>query len=238
MWPTPAPSSGMARSACSNSTQFRQRHRNGGARHRRLQGLLHRRRRRHAGRDRQVRHHPGGRATSRPAAAPSSSSSKARRCRPSKSWQRSEPTADSLHHPSPGSLLLPSMHAPPKSLPRSALPRAARKPRLVWEAGVDVVRLNFSHGTAADHTGTCRDAARGGAHRLGRTVGVMADLQGPKIRIGKFAAKVQIDLKAGQEFIFDIECSSAMRERVGLDYPELVNDVLPAMCCCSTTAAS
>ena len=50
-------------------------------------------------------------------------------------------------------------------------------------AGVDVVRLNFSHGTAEDHTrraALVRDVAR----ELGRTVGIMADLQGPKIRVG------------------------------------------------------
>jgi pyruvate kinase len=53
-------------------------------------------------------------------------------------------------------------------------------------AGVDVVRLNFSHGTAVDHQQRAklvRDAARS----IGREVAIMADLQGPKIRVGKFA---------------------------------------------------
>jgi pyruvate kinase len=71
-------------------------------------------------------------------------------------------------------------------------------------AGIDVVRLNFSHGTAEDHKkriGILRDAA----HKAGRTVGVMADLQGPKIRIGKFAAG-PVTLKAGQSFILDAKC--------------------------------
>jgi pyruvate kinase len=91
-------------------------------------------------------------------------------------------------------------------------------------AGIDVVRLNFSHGTAEDHKkriGILRDAA----HKAGRTVGVMADLQGPKIRIGKFAAGPVV-IKAGQHFILDAACKLGDEGRVGLDYPELVEDVV------------
>ncbi len=90
-------------------------------------------------------------------------------------------------------------------------------------AGVDVVRLNFSHGTADDHRRRV-DALRAAAHRAGRTVGVMADLQGPKIRIGKFSAG-PVALKAGQHFILDAACALGDATRVGLDYPELVEDV-------------
>lgn len=90
-------------------------------------------------------------------------------------------------------------------------------------AGVDVVRLNFSHGTADDHRQRV-ETLRAAAHRMGRTVGVMADLQGPKIRIGKFAAG-PITLKAGQHFILDAACTLGDATRVGLDYPELVDDV-------------
>ena len=53
-------------------------------------------------------------------------------------------------------------------------------------AGVDVVRLNFSHGTAQDHIDRAR-LVREAAQRAGREVAIMADLQGPKIRVGKFA---------------------------------------------------
>ncbi|MDP1734311.1 MAG: pyruvate kinase [Sulfuritalea sp.] len=91
-------------------------------------------------------------------------------------------------------------------------------------AGIDVVRLNFSHGTAEDHKkriGILRDAA----HKAGRTVGVMADLQGPKIRIGKFAAG-PVAIKAGQGFILDAACKLGDEGRVGLDYPELIEDVV------------
>ena len=90
-------------------------------------------------------------------------------------------------------------------------------------AGIDVVRLNFSHGTAEDHKKRI-DILRDAAHKAGRTVGVMADLQGPKIRIGKFAAG-PVAIKAGQSFILDAACKLGDEGRVGLDYPELVEDV-------------
>ncbi|MBP8307546.1 MAG: pyruvate kinase [Burkholderiaceae bacterium] len=90
-------------------------------------------------------------------------------------------------------------------------------------AGTNVVRVNFSHGSAAEHTATVK-MVREIAHRLGRDIGILADLQGPKIRIGKFA-EGKIDLATGDRFIFDIECELGDQQRVGLDYKELVNDV-------------
>lgn len=95
--------------------------------------------------------------------------------------------------------------------------------RQMIEAGVDVVRINFSHGTKDEHIASA-EQVRSLAHSLGRTVGVLADLQGPKIRIGKFA-QGKITLKAGEEFILDAECELGNQERVGLDYRELPNDV-------------
>ena len=92
-------------------------------------------------------------------------------------------------------------------------------------AGVDVVRLNFSHGTPDDHRRRV-DSLRQAMAATGRSVGVMADLQGPKIRIGKFAGS-KILLKPGQTFILDAECRLGDGGRVGLDYPELVADVAP-----------
>jgi pyruvate kinase len=90
-------------------------------------------------------------------------------------------------------------------------------------AGVDVVRLNFSHGRASDHVEHAR-RVRECAKRLGREVAVMADLQGPKIRIGKFA-EGRIRLEVGQTFILDAECEQGDAVRVGLDYKELPQDV-------------
>jgi len=92
-------------------------------------------------------------------------------------------------------------------------------------AGVDVVRLNFSHGRAADHVVRAR-LVRDATRTLGREVGIMVDLQGPKVRIGKFAAG-SVTLGAGQTFVLDAECRQGDAERVGLDYKQLVRDVEP-----------
>ena len=95
--------------------------------------------------------------------------------------------------------------------------------RAMIQAGVDVVRLNFSHGVAQDH----RDRAnliRQISLELGREIAIMADLQGPKIRVGKFeSGKVQ--LVTGAKFILDAECQIGNHERAGLDYKDLPKDV-------------
>ena len=90
-------------------------------------------------------------------------------------------------------------------------------------AGIDVVRINFSHGTADEHRARIADL-RHAAQMGGRTVGVMADLQGPKIRVGKFAGN-KVQLAAHQAFVLDAECQLGDEHHVGLDYPELVDDV-------------
>lgn len=92
-------------------------------------------------------------------------------------------------------------------------------------AGVDVVRLNFSHGTAQDHIERAR-VVREEAQKLGRPVAVMVDLQGPKIRIGKFE-NGSIEITKGDKFILDAKCELGNQQRVGLDYKELPNDVAP-----------
>lgn len=92
-------------------------------------------------------------------------------------------------------------------------------------AGVDVVRLNFSHGAAADHIARAQ-LVRETAQRLGREVAIMADLQGPKIRVGKFAAG-KVELTPGQTFVLDAECELGDATCVGLDYKELPQDVSP-----------
>ena len=94
-------------------------------------------------------------------------------------------------------------------------------------AGVDVVRLNFSHGTAGDHQERARIVREVG-QKLGRTVAIMADLQGPKIRVGKFADG-KVTLQPGQTFVLDADCELGNAERVGLDYKELPHDVAPGV---------
>src|SRR5262245_538213 len=92
-------------------------------------------------------------------------------------------------------------------------------------AGVDVVRLNFSHGTADDHlkrAAVVKDIAT----RTGRTVAILCDLQGPKIRVGKFKDG-KITLEKGQKFVLDAGCEVGDVNRSGIDYKELPRDVEP-----------
>jgi pyruvate kinase len=91
-------------------------------------------------------------------------------------------------------------------------------------AGVNVVRLNFSHGTAQDHIDRAT-LVREAAKRAGCEVAIMADLQGPKIRVGKFA-EGKVFLEHSQKFILDaarVELGDI--NAVGLDYKALPNEV-------------
>jgi pyruvate kinase len=91
-------------------------------------------------------------------------------------------------------------------------------------AGVNVVRLNFSHGTAQDHIERAR-LVREAAQRAGREVAIMADLQGPKIRVGKFA-EGKVFLEPGQKFILDAARTELGDiDAVGLDYKALPREV-------------
>ncbi|CCD37934.1 Pyruvate kinase [Candidatus Paraburkholderia kirkii UZHbot1] len=91
------------------------------------------------------------------------------------------------------------------------------------QAGLDVVRFNFSHGTADDHRQRA-EMVREAARQVGREVAIMADLQGPKIRIGKFENNKTM-LVAGNSFILDANCTLGNNERVGLDYKDLPRDL-------------
>src|SRR6185436_17502269 len=71
-------------------------------------------------------------------------------------------------------------------------------------AGVDVVPLNFSHGTADDHLARAA-LVKEIASKLGRTVAILCDLQGPKIRVGKFK-EGKVALEKGQKFVLDAGC--------------------------------
>ncbi|WP_374567644.1 pyruvate kinase [Ideonella sp.] len=93
-------------------------------------------------------------------------------------------------------------------------------------AGVDVVRLNFSHGKAQDHIARAR-LVRECAARVGNPVALMADLQGPKIRVGKFA-EGKVMLEKGAPFVLDAgRTEPGDINGVGLDYKELPRDVKP-----------
>ena len=91
--------------------------------------------------------------------------------------------------------------------------------------GADVVRLNLSHGAADDHRRRAREV-RAAAASIGREVGVLADLQGPKIRIAKFAS-APVMLEPGQPFALECDANAAPGDahRVGVSYLDLYKDV-------------
>ncbi|MCP1674894.1 pyruvate kinase [Natronocella acetinitrilica] len=94
-------------------------------------------------------------------------------------------------------------------------------------AGVDVFRLNFSHGEAADHQRRA-ERVRQAAATVGRDVGILADLQGPKIRIDRFRDG-RVTLEEGAAFCLDAEldAEAGTSERVGIAYKDLPRDVSP-----------
>ena len=107
--------------------------------------------------------------------------------------------------------------------PASSTPEVLEQ---MLRAGVDVVRLNFSHGKAQDHIDRAQ-LVREAALRVGKVVAIMADLQGPKIRVGKFA-EGKVMLEPGQPFILDASRTElGDLQGVGLDYKELPRDVKP-----------
>ncbi len=91
------------------------------------------------------------------------------------------------------------------------------------EAGVDVVRLNFSHGTAQEHIQRAK-MIRSISIARHKSIGILCDLQGPKIRIGKFE-NGSVTLNQGDKFILDAGCALGNQERVGLDYRTLPQEV-------------
>jgi pyruvate kinase len=95
--------------------------------------------------------------------------------------------------------------------------------RAMIDAGLDVVRLNFSHGPADDHRKRA-ELVREVARQAGREVAIMADLQGPKIRVGKFENGKAV-LEAGKPFILDSDCELGNDGRAGLDYKDLPRDL-------------
>jgi pyruvate kinase len=93
-------------------------------------------------------------------------------------------------------------------------------------AGMNVARLNFSHGTHEDHTRVFQ-TIRSEASARDMAVGILADLQGPKIRVGQ-VPKPGIELKAGEEFILSVDPEAKVEPgRVTVDYPMLAAEVKP-----------
>ena len=95
----------------------------------------------------------------------------------------------------------------------------------MFAAGADVFRINMSH-TAHDRLRTYVQAVRGVEERCGRPVGVLADLQGPKLRVGTFA-KGGAELKAGATFLLDDDESPGDAKRVQLPHSEIFAAIEP-----------
>jgi pyruvate kinase len=105
--------------------------------------------------------------------------------------------------------------------PASESPEALR--RLV-AAGVDVFRLNYSHGTAETHAGAAR-AIRDAAADAGREVGILQDLGGPKIRTGDVEGGGEIELTEGERLVLGREAGPVRRGRLTTTLPDLVEDL-------------
>ncbi|MGH7084713.1 MAG: pyruvate kinase, partial [Acetobacteraceae bacterium] len=91
--------------------------------------------------------------------------------------------------------------------------------RALFRTGVDVFRLNFSHGTHEEH-GARFEAIRRIESESGRPIGILADLQGPKLRLGTFA-EGPVELAAGAPFRLDLAREAGTRTRAPLPHPEV-----------------
>lgn len=99
------------------------------------------------------------------------------------------------------------------------------KIRTLAEAGVNVFRLNFSHGSHEDH-GARLKAIRELEVELGRPLAVLADLQGPKLRLGKFETG-SIEFTAGHKLRLDLDAAPGTLERVQMPHPEIFAALVP-----------
>jgi pyruvate kinase len=97
--------------------------------------------------------------------------------------------------------------------------------RSLFEAGADVFRLNFSHGAREEHKRRY-DAIRAIEREAGRAIGVIMDLQGPKLRIGAFA-EGRVTLAAGSIFSLDLNGAPGDQRRVSLPHPEIFQTLSP-----------
>lgn len=99
--------------------------------------------------------------------------------------------------------------------------------RQLVEAGVNLFRLNFSHGEHADHAQRyqwVREVER----QLSRPIGILMDLQGPKLRVGRFA-EGKVNLERGQTLRLDLDATPGDATRVNLPHPEIIEALQPGM---------
>ena len=101
--------------------------------------------------------------------------------------------------------------------------------RQLIEAGVDVFRLNFSHGTHEEHTARLA-RIRAVSAAVAKPVAILQDLQGPKIRTGQLKSDIPVLLQDGAPFIITTEPVEGDVRRVSTTYPDLPGDVAPGDC--------
>jgi pyruvate kinase len=97
--------------------------------------------------------------------------------------------------------------------------------RALFDAGVDVFRLNFSHGTHDEHRARFAEIRQVEAD-TGRPIGILADLQGPKLRLGNFADG-KAEIVAGGHFRLDLDKHPGDHNRAPLPHPEVFEALKP-----------
>ncbi|WP_298222328.1 pyruvate kinase [Acidocella sp.] len=102
--------------------------------------------------------------------------------------------------------------------PASSTPEMIIK---LFEAGTDMFRLNFSHGSHEDHAARI-EMIRAAEKHVGRPIGILADVQGPKLRVGTFQAG-RVTLQPGQQFRMDMDPTPGDANRVCLPHPEIIS---------------
>ncbi len=146
----------------------------------------------------------------------------------------------------PAHQLRPDLHPAPMPAPEGTPLRMAAPPRIplrrrrrtkivatlgpasssaevierLFRAGADVFRLNFSHGTHEDHAARIA-TIRGIEEKLSRPIGILADVQGPKLRVGRFQGG-RVQLQTGQPFRLDLNATPGDSRRVNLPHPEII----------------
>jgi pyruvate kinase len=101
--------------------------------------------------------------------------------------------------------------------PSSSTPEVVER---LFRAGADVFRLNFSHGTHEDHAARIA-MIRAVEAKVGRPIGILADVQGPKLRVGRFGGG-RVHLQTGQGFRLDLNPTPGDARRVQLPHPEIL----------------
>src|SRR3982751_4974381 len=115
--------------------------------------------------------------------------------------------------------------------PASSSPEVVRA---LFEAGADVFRFNFSHGSHEEHQKRY-DIVRAIEQEIGQPIAVLADLQGPKLRVGPLADG-PISLEEGERIRFDLDPAPGTRDRIPLPHPEVFAALAPGVQLLMTTA--